>query len=128
MIMQDWMKMEGLKELVKISKICKEVKYIEECEMDENVRQLLVEEKKGKRISCDRSYFRKMVKEKKWNNLKELLVKRDEVERNAEIWKKFIVSLILLNFFWSSFCVLIMGEKFLVCKIEYWLQMGKNLE
>ena len=98
MIMQDWMKMEGFKELVKITKICKEVNYIEECEMDENVRQLLVEEKKGKRISCDRSYFRKMVKEKKGKNVKELLVKGDEVERNAEIWKKFIVSLILLNF------------------------------
>ena len=127
-MMQDWMKMEGVKELVKITKICKEVNYIEQSEMDEKVRQLLVEEKKGKRSSCDRSYFRKMVKEKKWNNVKELLVKGDEVERNADIWKLFIVSLILLNFCWSSFCVLIMGGKLLVCRIEYWLQMGENLE
>ena len=86
--------MEGFKELVKITKICKEVNYIEECEMDENVRQLLVEEKKGKKV-------------------KELLVKGDEVERNAEIWKKIYSKFDFIIFFLVYFLCVNYGGKIL---------------
>ena len=90
--------MEGFQELVEISKTCKEIYFIQRCKMDENVKKLLVKEKKGKRSTCERSYFRKRVEMKK---VKEVIINGYEVERNCEKWKKFLVSLIIFFCFWE---------------------------